>query len=119
GTAEVHWGDSDTLVVRGTGIDHQVEPSTRAYDLSSGKERVLAEAAAHPKVSPASGLVAFQDARTYRTIGLVSLDGSRRGDLVTVAEGLFVSPHSWSPSGDLLLFDVCPRRTSSGGLPST
>ncbi|HJR25631.1 MAG TPA: hypothetical protein VJ804_09170, partial [Acidimicrobiales bacterium] len=27
GTAEVHWGDSDTLVVRGTGIDHQVEPS--------------------------------------------------------------------------------------------
>ena len=119
GNNEVFWGDSDTLVVGDNGVDHQIDPTVRVYDLTTGRERVIAEAARRPKASAASGLVAFEDSRTHRTIALVRVDGSGRSDLVTVADGLYTSAHSFSPSGDQLLFDVCARRTSSGGLPST
>jgi hypothetical protein len=120
GRNEVMWGDEATLVVGEGGVDHQIKPTTRAYDLATGKERVLAEAAHHPHASTASRLIAYEDATTYRTIGLVSLDGARHGDLVTTPADLWPSPDTWSPSGDLLMFNVCPSgHTSSGGLPST
>ena len=119
GVNDVFWGDGDTLVVGDNGVDHQIDPTVRTYDLATGRERVIADSARRPKASAASGLVAYEDADTTRTVRLVRVDGSGRGDLVTVADGLFASAHSFSPSGDQLLFDVCARRTSSGGLPTT
>lgn len=119
GRNDVAWAGSNRVVIAEPGIDHGRLPTTSVWDLGSGKVTKIADGAYRLAVPVDGQVVAFEDWSTHRAVGLVSIDGSRRSDLLTVAKGLFVAPHSWSPDGTWLLADVCADTRSGGSLPTT
>jgi hypothetical protein len=119
GRNQVAWAGPGKLVIGDAGTDHVVKPSLHLWDIASGQVTDIAEAAWMPTVPVDGQVVAFEDRSDHLRVGIAAVGGQQRADLVRVPAGVGIAPHSWSPDGTWLLFDVCNRTSSGGGLPTT